>query len=202
MEVKIYREPENASLIIEEKDLEEYNELISSLGLLAPNPDKEKVPNVYMHLNKAMEKQLLTLCPVRTPITSYNKTTIPLEVLKVYKFALDNEMFEGYEIWSDDKNPDPILIGWKFTNPEAKEKGYSWMKERSIIARWGDEALELTDLLQRGYDKLKQQLEDKAKEMNNICRDIVDNADVYTRKVLAGNFSSISFTDVTNLTIY
>jgi hypothetical protein len=202
MEVKIYREPENASLIINEEDMAEYNELISSLGLVAPNPEKEKIPNVYMHLNKAMEKQLLTLCPVRTPAASYTKTTVPLEVLRVYKYAKDNEMFEGYEIWSDDKNPDPILIGWKFSDDEAREKGYSWKKERCIIARWGDEALELSELVQRGYDKLKQQLEDRAKETINLCRDITDNVDLYTRKVLDGSFSSPTFNDVTNLTIY
>jgi hypothetical protein len=202
MQVKIYREPENASLIINEDELAEYNELIDSLGLVAPNPDKEKVPNVYMHLNKAMEKQLLTLCPVRTPIETYAKTTIPIEVLKVYKFAKDNDMFESYEIWTDDKNPDPILIGWKYTSKDAKEKGYTWLKDRSIIARWGDEALELPELLQLGYNRLKQQLEDKAKDLSSVCRDITENADLYIRKILAGTFTVGGFNDISNTTIY
>jgi hypothetical protein len=185
-----------------EDDLVEYNELISSLGLTAPNPDKEKVPNVYIHLNKAMEKQLLTLCPVITPIATYTKTTIPLEVLKVYKFTLDNNMFDSCEIWSDDKNPDPLLIGWKYTNDEAREKGYSWMKDRFIIARWGDEALELPELLERGYNRLKQQLEDRATELSNACRDISENTDVYVRKILAGTLSISAFADISSLTIY
>lgn len=203
MEVKIYREPENASLIIEDKDLKEYNELIGSLGLPAPNKEPEKVPNVYAYLNSAMIKQLSTLCPVRTSIEKYTKTTIPLEVLRVYKFAKDNEMFEGYEIWSDDKNPDPMLIGWKYRNDTAREKGFSWEKDRYLIARWGDCALEIPELLRLGYNKLQVALEDKLKEIINSCNSLLDNPDRSMRKLLEGRINSeLSFGDVSNLTIY
>lgn len=142
MEVKIYREKENENLILDEQQLLEYNKLAEELGLNSSQCfENNSVPNVYICMNTAVQKQLNALCPMIVPAETYTRTTIPLEVLKVYKFAKDNNMFDGFTVWFDDISPDPLLVGWKWMDSEAKDKGYTWRKNNYLIARWGDCAI-------------------------------------------------------------
>ena len=205
MEVKIYREPENESLILDENALKEYNELATKLGLQSKKQDsEEKVPNVYLCLNTAMQKQLQALCPKIEDAKSYTRSTIPLDVLKVYDFAKENKMFDGFQIWYNDVDPDPLLIGWNWMNEEAKEKDYTWRKNRFLIARWGDCALEVPELLELGFNNLKEQLKDKAQEAIFKSKNVLENTDVYIRKILADKSSdmNIDLNTSANNTIY
>jgi len=202
MEVKIYREPENEALILDETQLAEYHELTSELGLQVVTQQEQQVPNVYTFLNSAMTKQLYAICPKHTAVVDYKKSTIPVEVLKVLKFAKDNNMYEGYEIWYNDIEPDPLLIGWNYSNDTAREKQYGWQKDRFLMARWGDCAMELPELLQVGFDKLKQELLDKAKQAISTCKSVIEDPDVYVRKVLSEQAVSIDLTTTSSSTIY
>ena len=203
MEVKIYREPENENLLIDEDALRAYNELASELGLCTQEAvEQEQSPNVYTCLNQAMQKQLVSLCPSKTNIENYKRTTIPLEVLQVYKLCKNHNMFEGFEIWYDDVAPDPMLVAWKWQSEEAKEKNYSWMKERYLLARWGDCALELTELLEKGYQRIIQEIKDKALELSIIAKSMLENPELYSRKVLKGEFQAPNMEIKANNTIY
>jgi hypothetical protein len=193
MEVKIYREPENEALILDEVQLAEYNDLALELGFATKSDvEEQNVPNVYVSLNNAMEKQLKAVCPMKVDADKYNKSTIPLEVLKVYKFAKDNKMFDGFHIWYNDVDPDPMLIGWNWRSAEDKEKGYTWNLNRFLIARWGDCALELPELLDLGFQKMKQELVDKAQSAIDKCNSVMSNPDVYVRKILSNTDNDIS----------
>jgi hypothetical protein len=189
MEVKIYREKENESLVYKEEDLEIYRGLTESLGLSIPT-ELPKCPNIYQILNDKAKNQLVAVCPRCVDIKDYKRSTIPIEVLQVYKFAKDNEMFEGYEIWFDDAAPDPMLIGWNYTDDNSREKAYTWNRRKYLIARWGDCALEMSELCAKGFEIIKQKLIDKATEMLTMGKLIVDNPDMYTRKHLDGTLSS------------
>ena len=202
MEVKVYREPENEALILDEEQLAEYHELTAELGLQIVEQQENKVPNVYVFLNSAMTKQLHAICPQHIEVGNYRKSTIPVEVLKVLKFAKDNNMYEGYEIWYNDVEPDPLLIGWNYSNDIAREKQYSWQKDRFLMARWGDCAVELPELLQVGFNKLKQELIDKAKEAISTCNSVINNPDIYVRKLLSEQVVSIDLTTTSSSTIY
>jgi hypothetical protein len=202
MEVKIYREPENEALILDETQLAEYHELASELGLQVVTQQEQQVPNVYTFLNSAMTKQLHAICPRHTAVVDYKKSTIPVEVLKVLKFAKDNNMYEGYEIWYNDIEPDPLLICWNYSSDTAREKKYDWQKDRFLMARWGDCAMELPELLQVGFDKLKQELLDKAKQAISTCKSVIEDPDVYVRKVLSEQAVSIDLTTTSSSTIY
>jgi hypothetical protein len=203
MEVKVYREPENEALILNEEQLAEYNELTAELGLQTVEQSQEqKVPNVYAFLNTAMTKQLHAICPKHVDVQDYKKSTIPVEVLKVLKFAKANKMYEGYEIWYNDVDPDPLLIGWNFSSDNAREKQYSWQKDRFLMARWGDCAMELPELLQVGFDKLKQELIDKAKQAISTCNSVINDPDIYVRKILSEQATSIDLTTTSSSTIY
>ena len=71
MEVKIYREPENEALILDEAQLAEYHELTSELGLQVVTQQEQQVPNVYIFLNSAMTKQLHAICPKHESVENY-----------------------------------------------------------------------------------------------------------------------------------
>lgn len=192
MEVKIYREKETEDLILNEQDLEKYNELALELGLCTmEQAEEKKIPSVYICLNSAMRAQLKAVCPMSTDITSYRRSTIPLEVLQVYKFCKDQEMYEGFTIMYDDVAPDPMLIGWKYQNEEAREKKYSWRRDFYLIARWGDCALELPELLDLGFQKIKTELIDKAKKAQSTIATILNDPEVYVRDILANNSPSV-----------
>ena len=191
MEVKIYREPENQELILDEAKLAEYNQLIAELGITAPSEEK-KTPNIYTYLNTAMVKQLHALCPMHASVEKYTKSTIPLDVLKVLQYCKDQEMFDGYSIWWDDKAPDPLLIGWKWMSEDDKAKNYNWRSDKYLIARWGDCAMELPDLLDKGFERIKQQLVDKANLAIEKCNSVLRNPDAYVRNII-GEDSSTAF---------
>jgi hypothetical protein len=202
MEVKICREPENEALILNEEQLAEYHELTAELGLQVVEQQEQKVPNIYTFLNSAMTKQLHAICPKHLKVEDYKKSTIPVEVLKVLKFAKEQNMYEGYEIWYNDVEPDPLLIGWNYSSDNARTNNYTWQKDRFLMARWGDCAMELPELLQIGFDKLKQELVDKAKQAISTCKAVMEDPDVYVRKVLSDQAASIDLTTTSSNTIY
>lgn len=188
MKVKVYREPENESLLISEDDLKKYNELTFELGL--SNEIVEKTPNIYTPINSSTEKLLKALCPTVSDIEKYTYSTIPLEVLQILKYAKSQEMFDGYKIWYANQNPDPLLIGWKWQDQQAKENGYTWRVNNFLIARWGDEALELPELLKKGFESLKISLIDSASEALSFCKSVLENPDQFVRKHLKGNLDA------------
>ena len=182
--VKIYRDEDVQDLIHDENEQERHRELISYLGLKAP--EEEKVPIVYTILNSGMIKQLTAICPSKEKVKSYSRTTLPIEVLDALKFAMDNEMFKEYQIWYDDVKPDPLLVGKKLI------EGSTWDYNYYLIARWGDCALELPKLLELGFQRIKQRLTDSAIDVQNTCINIIKNPDSYVRKIIASKFDSYS----------
>lgn len=195
MKVKIYREPENESLILNEEELADYHDLIESLGLKSSVAvEDRKCPNVYQNLNEPTRKQLQAVCPRSVKIEEYVRTTIPLEVLRVYEFAKNNEMFDFYEIWYNDKAPDPMLIGFKYANEKDKEEKRTWTGSWSLLARWGDESLEIGELCELGYEKIKQAIADNVNEIFFTCQQMKENPDMYVRKYLNSSLPYLSFT--------
>jgi hypothetical protein len=203
MEVKIYREIENQGLILEESDLEAYNTLALELGLTTVEKQEDKkVPSVYICLNQAMQRQLTAVCPQHIDVEKYRRSTIPLQVLQAYKFCKDNSMYEGFQIWYDDVAPDPMLIGWNYQNDADRTNKYTWRADRFLIARWGDCSMEIPELLHIGFEKMKQQLIDKAKKTLSQINDVLLNPDVYTRDIIQGRSVSIDLNVDGGNTIY
>lgn len=193
MEVKIYRELENETLILNDADLQKYNELALELGLATKeNSEANNCPVVYPILNDAMQRQLKALCPSNEPIEKYTRSTIPLEILTVYKFCKDNNMFDEIRVWFDNKQLDPLVIGYNWQDEEAKQKQYSWKKNKYLIARWGDCAKEIPELLQDGFERIKIELVEKALVAKEKCNSILSNPEIYTRKIINGNASDMN----------
>lgn len=186
MEVKIYREPENEQLILDENQLNEHNQLLREMGLHCPEGSGEYIPVVYPFLNSGMVKMLGALCPQKVGVKQYTVSTIPIEVLRVLRFAQENGMFDSYEIWYADKDPDPLLIGKRYPTQEDRENGYSWKMNTYLIARWGDCAMELKDLLKKGYDSIRLSVLESAKIGAEKANSIVASPDTYVNMYLKG----------------
>ena len=189
--VKIYKEPENEGLILDEEQLAEYHGLTERLGL-SISTEPLKCPNVYQAINSSIEKQLRALCPRGCAITEYTRSTIPFEVLKVYEFAKNNEMFHEYEVWWDDKALDPFLIGFNYANNKDQLEKRKWSGTYYLIARWGDETLEIKQLLDLSYSKIKTAILDKVAEMSLTLEHIKKNPDVYVRKYINKDLPYVS----------
>ena len=61
---------------------------------------------------------------------SYDKTPIPLEVLKQINFSVKENHFSKIEIWYDDKTPDPFAIGY-IEQFIAYNRNYDYLKDES-----------------------------------------------------------------------
>jgi translation initiation factor 2 alpha subunit (eIF-2alpha) len=186
MEVKIYREPENVGLLLDEEQLKEYQTLASELGIPEVNPDK--IPSVYQVLNHNQTRALEALCPASIDLKNYSRSTIPVEVLQAIKFVTDNEMFDKIEVWYDDKNPDPMIIGKKYNNDNDRQKGYSWTMVNTLIARWGDCAYELPELVEMGKKRLVEEKKEKAIDLLQKINSFLEYPEIHINRYLSDGF--------------
>lgn len=183
MEVKIYREPENVGLLLDENELAEYQQLAEELGI--PEVKNNKTPSVYQTLNNVQIRALDALCPAKLSLEAYNRSTIPVEVLRAIKFIKENEMFDFIKVWYDDKNPDPIIVGEKYISETDREKGYSWNTTKVLVARWGDCAYELPELIEMGKARLKEEFTAKAIDIQSKIESFLTHPELYVNKYLS-----------------
>jgi hypothetical protein len=111
--VELYFEKELSDIVFEAESLEEWKSLAEELGISGQielaKGTKSPIPFPYM--NNKMKIVCETLCPAKVELKKYDKTPIPLEVLRQAKFALSENHFERIDVWYDDKSPDPFLVG-------------------------------------------------------------------------------------------
>jgi hypothetical protein len=186
MEVKIYREPENVGLLLDENELAEYQQLAEELGI--PEVKQGKTPSVYQTLNTVQIRALEALCPAKNKLESYNRSTIPVEVLRAIKFIKENEMFDFINVWYDDKNPDPIIVGEKYRTENDRTNGYTWNTEKVLVARWGDCAYELPELVEMGKERLKREFTEKAIDRQQKIESFLQHPEVYINKYLSEGY--------------
>lgn len=152
MAVEIYLEDEETTTLIYNADeLDEWKEQIEKLELegqkTLASPDKSPVPFPFM--NYTMGVVYATLCPRKFPVEKYDKTPIPLRVLSALALARQEGYFNKIEVWIDDQEPDPVLIGYRWP-----ESGSEWSADKYILARWGDEIRPFGELREKALDRL------------------------------------------------
>lgn len=98
------------------------------------------------------------LCPEHTNIGNYVGEAIPVRVLRMAKETGDH--FDRLEIWSkaSPAMKDPLLIGIK------KDAESTWRENVYILARWGEELLDMSELrhvaVKQWKEKYKAQCEE------------------------------------------
>lgn len=147
MNVQIYLTDENKELIYDNDQLNEFNNLVSELGLKCHNvKDNGKSPIPFMFIDQATVRAFKLLCPVIRKIQDY-PMEIPLEVLRSVKLSETEKYFDWIEVWSNDKDPDPFAVGFVYKNDNDRNKGYSWNATPYLIGRWGAEAKTIDELI-------------------------------------------------------
>jgi hypothetical protein len=114
MAVQIYQNEELNDIMFQVEALDEWKEIANNLGMDSQLDfvKRAESPIPYPNINKSMELIFSTLCPTKIDFKKYNKTPIPLEVLKQISYSVKENHFTKIEVWYDDKAPDPFAIGY------------------------------------------------------------------------------------------
>lgn len=112
--VETFFNKELADISFEVEALDEWKAIAEQLGFEAQlNLTKGKEsPIPYPFMNEVMIRVYETLCPMKVDFKTYNKSTIPLEVMKQIAFSVRDKHFNSIQIWYDDKTPDPVVVGY------------------------------------------------------------------------------------------
>lgn len=147
MNVQIFIQEDNKALIYDNDQLDEFKSLVDELGLKCNNHiDSDKSPIPYMWLDQSTIRAFKLLCPSVDKIETY-RFEIPLEVLRNVKLCQTEKYFDWLEVWSNEKDPDPFMIGKVYKNQDSRDKNYTWEASTYLIGRWGAEAKEVSELV-------------------------------------------------------
>lgn len=153
--VEIYFEKELSDIVFESDVLEEWKNINEELGLKGQvelaRGTKSPIPFPFM--NKKMVNVCQALCPMITSIEDYDKSPIPIEILRQAKFAINEKHFAKLKIWYDDKSPDPFMVGetgdWygylKVNNDELRVQNAEKLKEFKTLEEY-QQAAEIMQL--------------------------------------------------------
>lgn len=129
MTVQVYQNEELNDIVFQVEALDEWKQLAAELGMEHQTKFVERAesPIPYPHINHSMDIIFSTLCPRCVDFKAYDKTPIPLEVMKQIAFSVREKHFQKIEIWFDDKTPDPFAIGVSM-DYYVYDRGYKQLK--------------------------------------------------------------------------
>jgi len=127
--VQIYQNEELNDVLFQVESLDEWQKIAEELQMdkQLRFVEQSTSPNPYPFITESMNRIFSTLCPTKVDFKAYDKTPIPLEVMKQIAFSVKENHFNRIQIWYDDKTPDPFVVG---TSQEyyAYDKSYSRLK--------------------------------------------------------------------------
>lgn len=183
MEVQLFIQQDTQELIYDGEKLDEWKKQIEELELEGQKDlcSGEKSPIPFLFMKKPMIRMFEILCPEKVRVNKYDKSPIPMEALGAIALAQREEHFHKIEIWYDDKDPDPIAVGYK-------DDSYS--SDKYLIARWGAEKADMEELktqaTMRFMDQKKTELEEKIQD----CKTNLEKIDILARKHMNGEYVS------------
>lgn len=179
-QVQTYLIEETQELIYDNEKLEEWNGLVKELGLRGQTtirqPEKSPIP--FLCINQTQAAILNTLCPRTIDVKEYNLTPIPVEILSLVSLSQKEGYFQKIEVWYDEKQKDPAVVGqtgtWSeyswYADSVEELKGQKFKTEqecldaggkhinfsidaRYLIGRWADVKEDFTQLAQRAKER-------------------------------------------------
>lgn len=172
---------ETQELIYDNEKLEQWNKFVKELGLTGQTKvivtDKSPIPFLWM--NNSLKATFEELCPSKVNVEAYDKTPIPVEALSLVSLSKKEGYFDKIEVWYNDKNPDPAIIGYKYTKGiSAWEKDF--YAERYLLARWSDVKATLAELTERAKKlfvlRTSNELTETIKRTQRALEDVEINA--------------------------
>lgn len=157
---------------------EQWSKLVEDLGLegqrqLCSVSPESPIP--FPAMNKEMVRVYETLCPVKRVVKDYNKTAIPIRVLEIAGFCVMKEYFGKIEVWYDDKEPDPILVGCDG-------------EDKYILARWAAEIEEYAVLRRKAIERKAAEMIMKLEKNKQECMNAVTNVNNLTAQWMTGDW--------------
>lgn len=130
MAVEIYQNEELNDIMFQVEALDEWKQIADELGMELQTKfiERAESPIPYPHINTSMEIIFSTLCPKSVNFKKYDKTPIPLEIMRQIAYSVKEKHFQDIEIWYDDKTPDPFAIGIT-KDYYVYDKQYNHMKD-------------------------------------------------------------------------
>lgn len=191
-QVQVFMDNDVKDLVFDIEAQDEWKEKIKELGLKGQKElinKGQKSPIPFLYLNKGMERVLSVLCPKKEDVKEYSKTPIPLEALGVLKVAEDEGYFGEIEIWYDDVDPDPVMIG-------VVHKENKWEKDYYLLARCGTERKTLEQLRQEAKERWKKKKLADIERAKIELEQAKQKIDVLTEEYFSGEYIisiSVSF---------
>jgi hypothetical protein len=150
--VETYIIEETQELIYDNDKLDQWNKLVGELGLVGQTkivkPEKSPIPFLWM--NTALVATFTELCPRKVLVAEYDKTPIPVEALSLVALSVKESYFEKIQVWYNDKNPDPVIVGIiKGADFDPKYPTWDRGYEYYLLARWSDVKASLAELTDR-----------------------------------------------------
>lgn len=172
---------ETQALIYDNEQLDKWNEHVTALGLTGQQKivQKEKSPIPFLWMNSSTIRVFETLCPTKVEVAEYDKTPIPVEILDLLVLANREKYFDLVEIWYNEEDKDPCVVGYKF-RAEDLAAGREWYRksyaEKYLIGRWADIKQSFKDLSIRAKEiffsnrtsELKQKIKDTERELEDL----------------------------------
>ena len=179
-QVQTYLIEETQELIYDNEKLEQWSGLVKELGLegqtTIQQPEKSPIP--FLCINQTQQAILSTLCPRHTDIKEYNLTPIPVELLDLVALSIREDYFQAIEVWYDEKQKDPAVIGltgywseytwYDDSNKELKGREFKTKEEgvaaggnhvgftqnkKYLLGRWADVKEDFTQLAKRAKER-------------------------------------------------
>ena len=211
--VENYFNQELSDIVFEVDKLEEWKDMAEQLGMdnqLKLTKGKDS-PVPFPYMNTTMIRVFEELCPRQVSYKEYDKTPIPLEIMKLIAFSIKEKHFNEIQIWYDDKSPDPVVVGltYQWYNNAKLDGKYIYFDSREeciahpdnngtafktnvnnyLIAKWGDAKRSFDELkkmaIRRFIDINSNQMQKDIKILQDKLNVIKENANCY----FAGNIS-------------
>lgn len=173
METKLYLIEEHKQTIFEGSEIDKWKEIVAELGLTMQEEliNNVKSPLPFPIMSDAEQTIYSAILEYKDKYNSFDAEAIPLSVLGLIKFCIDENHFDKIEIWYSRNNPDPLVIGKRFRDESDRTNNYNWRMNHYLIAQWGGKIKPLKELLPI-YDKymkdyIKSEFEEKMKTHNS-----------------------------------
>ena len=185
MATEIFIQPELEEIVIDSSKKDEWYQKVTELGLEGQlkltNNSKKDAASPYTFINEQMKLVFETICPTKSSVDKYDKSAIPIDVLSHIALCKQEGYFHKLEIWYDNKNADPILVGYL---------SGSYSSPMHLIARWGDEIIPYEQLVEKAIKRYTEAFKLAAKETAATAKQAYENSDTLVKQLFAGQKSS------------
>lgn len=180
---------ETQELIHDNEQLAKWNNLVAELELKGQSEvikdDKSPIPFLWM--NSAIVNAFSVLCPTKVKVEDYNKTPIPVQILELVSLCKKEGYFDVIKVWYNEKDKDPVVVGYANEPSDSKYGGQDWHIERYaqkyLIGRWADVKASLDQLVDRAKKvfthsetiRLKKEIRDRQRQIEDLESEVERN---------------------------